>query len=343
MVRHERRAIPPHGAVQIPCQGLPGKQQSNHCHRSPTRRQAIHRFKAKPTFRSCKESPIMSLTTKFGRITGTRSDRPLSDETIMRVAPSIFAESKHESRSERYTWIPTIQVLNGLRREGFQPFMVCQARVRRSDRRAHTRHMIRLRHDGEIAGREANEIILINSHDGSSSYQMLAGVFRFVCHNGMVCGDTLSDLRVPHKGDVVGRVIEGAFAVLDGFERIDAQREAMQSLALNEGEQGALARAALSLKYNTDDGPAPITADQLLSPRRPEDDRADLWTTFNRVQENMIKGGLRGRARTGRPTTTRAVTGIDQTVKLNRALWVLADEMRRLKTSASEGASASAL
>ncbi len=285
----------------------------------------------------------MSLTTKFGHITGIRSDRPLSDEAIMRVAPSIFTESKHESRSERYTWIPTIQVLNGLRREGFQPFMVCQARVRQIARRAHTRHMIRLRHEGQITGQEANEIILINSHDGSSSYQMLAGLFRFVCANGMVCGDTLSDLRVPHKGDVVGRVIEGAFGVLDGFERVNTQREAMQSLTLTEGEQGALARAALSLKYDADDGPAPITADQLLLPRRPEDHRPDLWTTFNRVQENMIKGGLRGRARTGRPTTSRAVTGIDQSIKLNRALWVLADEMRRLKTSGSEGAAASAL
>jgi len=62
------------------------------------------------------------------------------------------------------------------------------------------------------------------------------------------------------------------------------------------------------------------------------DDRApDLWTTFNRVQENIIKGGVRGRNATGKRTTTRAVNGIDQGVKLNRALWVLAEEMRKLK------------
>ncbi|MEO6563084.1 MAG: hypothetical protein ABIN99_08575 [Nitrosospira sp.] len=45
----------------------------------------------------------------------------------------------------------------------------------------------------------------------------------------------------------------------------------------------------------------------------------------------MIKGGLRGRSRNGRTTTTRAVNGIDQNVKINRALWVLAEEMRKLK------------
>src|SRR3546814_6865351 len=69
--------------------------------------------------------------------------------------------------------------------------------------------MIRLRHASQINGREANEIILLNSHDGTSSYQMLAGMFRFVCQNGLVCGDTVADVRVPHKGDVAGHVIEG--------------------------------------------------------------------------------------------------------------------------------------
>ena len=39
-----------------------------------------------------------------------RSDYPLSDDQIRRVAPSIFAEAPHESRSERYSYIPTATV-----------------------------------------------------------------------------------------------------------------------------------------------------------------------------------------------------------------------------------------
>ena len=77
--------------------------------------------------------------------------------------------------------------------------MVTQTRVRHDDRRDYTKHMIRLRHASQINGREANEIILLNSHDGTSSYQMLAGMFRFVCSNGLVCGDTVADVRVPHS------------------------------------------------------------------------------------------------------------------------------------------------
>ena len=272
------------------------------------------------------------LASRFAsRSPSLRSDRPLSDEQIRAVAPSIFAEAAHESRSARYTYIPTIEVLAGLRREGFEPFMVCQTRVRHEHKREHTKHMIRLRHADQITGREANEIILLNSHDGTSSYQMLAGLFRFVCSNGMVCGETAGDIRVRHNGDVVREVIEGAFQVLESFEQADAQREAMQALTVNPGEQAAFARAALALKYDQDDGATPVTESQLLMPRRFEDRRDDLWTTFNRVQENLVKGGLEGRSRNGRATRTRPVNGIDQNVKLNRALWVLAEEMRRLK------------
>ena len=54
----------------------------------------------------------------------------MSDDQIHRVAPSIFADAPHESRSQRYAYIPTAAVLAELRKEGFQPFMVTQTRVR---------------------------------------------------------------------------------------------------------------------------------------------------------------------------------------------------------------------
>ncbi|KVK89453.1 hypothetical protein WS90_03765 [Burkholderia cepacia] len=262
-----------------------------------------------------------------------RADSPLSDDQIRRVAPSIFADGKHESRSERYTYIPTIDVLRGLRNEGFQPFMICQTRVRDSGKREFTKHMLRLRHTDQINGEEADEIVLLNSHDGTSSYQMLAGTFRFVCQNGMVAGENIADIRVPHKGNVVQNVINGAFDVLDGFELIREQKDGMRSVTLDRDEQQAFARSALALRYDPTDAeaPAPVSESQLLVPRRFEDRRDDLWSVFNRVQENLTKGGLHGRSRSGRAMSTRPITGIDQNVKLNRALWMFADAMRQMK------------
>lgn len=218
-----------------------------------------------------------------------------------------------------------------MRNEGFHPFMVCQTRVRHDGRREYNKHMLRRRHADQITGEEANEIVLLNLHDDTSSYQLLAGLLRFVCQNGMVAGDNVADIRVPHKGNIIQNVINGAFDVLDGFELIREQKEGMRDVSLNRDEQQAFARSALALRYDPTDAeiPTPITESQLLAPRRFEDRRDDLWTVFNRVQENLTKGGLHGRSRTGRAMSTRPITGIDQNVKLNRALWMLADAMRK--------------
>jgi Domain of unknown function (DUF932) len=274
----------------------------------------------------------MQLASRFAANTPVlRSELPLSDDQIRAVAPSIFAEDKHASRSERYAYIPTASVLSELRKEGFQPFMVCQTRVRDEGKREHTKHMLRLRHAAQVNGAEANEIILLNSHDGTSSYQMLAGMFRFVCKNGLVCGDAVADLRIPHKGDVIGHVIDGAYEVLDGFDLVRERRDDMQAITLDDREAEVFAHAALSLKYDDPSVPAPITEAQLLAARRRDDAKPDLWSTFNRVQENLTQGGLAARNANGRRLRTRPIQGIDQNVKVNRALWLLAEGMKRLK------------
>lgn len=258
----------------------------------------------------------------------------LDNDEIRKLAPSVFAEAAHDSRSERYTYIPTIQILDRLRKEGFEPVMATQANTRDETRREFTKHMIRLRQVGALTtlGAESNEVILINSHDGTSAYQMHAGVFRVVCNNGLVVGKMREEVRIPHKGNVVDNVIEGAFRVVEEFELVDAQRDGMKAIQLNHLERSAFAESALMLKYDPIENPAPIDHTKLLTTHRHEDNATDLWTTFNVAQENLIRGGLRGRTANRRPTTTREVKGIDQNVKLNRALWSLAEKMRELKS-----------
>ena len=282
-----------------------------------------------------------TLATRFAQRTTRvlRAEQPLAEDQMRAAAPSIFAAGKHVSRSDRYTYIPTIDVLRGLRREGFEPFMVAQGTSRIEGKAEFTKHMIRMRHAGQQQARpEANEIILINSHDGASSYQMLAGVFRFVCCNGLVVGDIAEDIRIPHKGNIQNEVIEGAFRVLEDFEMVDEHTETMKSIQLESHEEQAFATAALALRFGdgsaSDRGAqpaAPVTATQLTQAQRPEDLGRSLWSTFQRVQENVIRGGQSGRSAQGRRLTTRPVGSIDRSVSLNRALWILAEEMRRLK------------
>ncbi|MNY57537.1 hypothetical protein D3C86_1937590 [compost metagenome] len=105
----------------------------------------------------------------------------------------------------------------------------------------------------------------------------------------------------------------------------------MRAITLDKAGEQVFAQAALSLKYEVLTIPAPITPSQLLVPRRIEDDRPDLWSAYNRVQENLTHGGLLGRTATGRRHSTRAIQGIDQNLKVNRALWMLAEGMKQLK------------
>ena len=285
-----------------------------------------------------------TLATRFARNTRVlRTDSPLSEDQMRAAAPSVFAEGKHASRSERYTYIPTIDVLRGLRKEGFEAFMVAQGQSRIEGKAEFTKHMIRMRHVGGDAGTamskpEANEIILINSHDGASSYQLLSGLFRYVCQNGLVVGTVSNDIRVPHRGNIQGEVIEGAFRVLDEFEAVDEHTEAMKALPLEPREEIAFATAALALRFGErtveeagGHRPAPVTAEQLNEARRIEDIGHNLWATFQRVQENVMRGGQPGRSAQGRPMQTRPVAAIDRGVSLNRALWMLAEEMRKIK------------
>ena len=282
---------------------------------------------------------MSALATSFSQrnLTQLRSEIPLTNDQIIRVAPSIFAPEPHESRSLKYSYIPTISILDGLRKENFLPFMVAQSKSRVPGKSEFTKHMIRLRQAGTVNAAEAFEIILINSHDGTSSYQMLAGLFRFVCCNGMVTGDIMEDLRVAHRGNIQDNVIEAAYRIVENNDVVKNSMEAFKSTPLLLPESVAFAEAALALKYDDVDDSGivkapPVSPHQLLQPRRREDaNQSNLWNTFNKVQENILKGGLTGRTTTGRRHTTREVQSIDTNVKLNKALWILSEKMAELK------------
>jgi hypothetical protein len=255
-------------------------------------------------------------------------------------APTLGAMDAHHSRSDRYAMVPTKPILQGLFREGFQLHSISKATVRRPDRKGFEKHMLRLRHRDATAlktvGGTINEIIVVNSHDGSTCFDMRAGMFRFVCSNGMIVGDDIARVKIKHHGDIIGDVIEGAYRVVKDFEKVTESRERMMSIMLHKDEKEALATAAIPLRFDVDDvADAGIEARQLLIPRRYEDNRNDLWTTFNVIQENCIKGGQSGRIRGTngrmRRMSTREVTGIDQNVKVNQGLHILASRMADLK------------
>lgn len=284
-----------------------------------------------------------------------RCGEALTEGQLREVAPSIFAEGRHESRSDRFAYVPTWDVVQALIREGFQPVAAKQGRSRIEGKAAFTKHLIRFRHPTDKmrqVGDLVPETILMNAHDGTSSYRVMAGAFKGLCKNGLYASENvIGDVRIGHTGDIKSRVIEGTWSVVEDVQKIGYVAEDWQATQLSRDEQFAFAKAAHVLRFGDaeDDEEKSalaqaIPADQLLQPRRPEDRGNDLWRTFNVVQEHTVQGGDTGwrrltpeeqrsaRARSSlRRVTTRPVSAIDGDVRLNRALWVLAEKMAELK------------
>ncbi len=298
------------------------------------------------------------LTTRGGGvILRAIQGESLSLEQVAAAAPAVFADDKHDSRSERYVFADTREVLGGLVAEGFQIMEVRQGGSRIAGKSDFTKHMIRMTTPGgkfnvepRVGDISAAQVVLINSHDGTSSYQLRAGFLRWVCTNGMTVGDDFETFRIGHVKGVRDKVIDAAYRVVNDFPRaVDSVRE-MAGTGVSGREALAFARAALQLRWAPDtdaNGAAkapPISAEQLLAARRYQDNGADLWQTMNRVQENLIRGGQSYRLDVGEPDrhgrratqrrTVGAVSSIDQDSAINRALWTLTEEFRKLKAAA---------
>jgi hypothetical protein len=265
----------------------------------------------------------------------TRYSTPLNDHQIRAVAPSVFGAEAHESRSDKYTYLPTIDILTGLRAEGFEVFEAKQSRTLDKAKREYTTHVLKLRHPdaGDLTqlGQERVEIILRNSHDGASSFELSQGVFRLVCSNGLVAGSTQASVRIPHRGDILGQVIEGAYSIVESSKELQSVIQDWKSIQLTQDDELALAHGAAALRFGDNYAEVIQNPARLLSARRVYDRASDLWTTFNRVQENVIKGGIHLGYKNGRKQTARGVTGLDQDLKLNKGLWVLADFLAKAK------------
>lgn len=263
---------------------------------------------------------------------------PLTNEQIQRYAPSVFAGQPHHDRSDRYAFVPTVEVIDGMRQAGFQPMSACQSRTRIAEKRNFTKHLIRFRSVNESltqVGDSSLEANLTNSHDGTSSYLLDLGVFRLACLNGLRVSEGLvGSVRIRHIGNIVEQVVGASFELLRNADVVSGTIKVWRSIELTEGEQKIFAEEAFTLRFDQDSSIArAINPHQLLGVRRNADAGSNLWSVFNRVQENIIRGGVRGydAARFTR-IKTRPVKGIDQDSKLNKALWSLATKMAEIKS-----------
>jgi hypothetical protein len=243
-------------------------------------------------------------------------------DQLREVAPSIFAEAPATKVSDRYGFVPTVAVVEELQDRGLYPVFAGQTLSRNSDNRPFAKHLIRFRPSfaPTIANESLPEVVLMNSHDGSSGFKLWMGIFRMVCCNGMIVSDSvLGQVSVAHRANAAKTVGDQSISFMGQVDHLDERVRRFMDRILTVDEQTLFAERAAQIRWGTD-RPAGLDHRNLLVGRRFEDAGDNLWKVLNRIQENVVKGGV-NLNRPRRQSSTRMLRSVGDDARINARLW----------------------
>lgn len=269
----------------------------------------------------------MTRSTTMNRYPAVVNSKGLSVDQLKQF-PALFATTPHPKMSERYTFLSTADVIEPLLQEGY----ICTRVAQRATRHGHrdprfTRHVVTLRRvkDKPVVGDVYPTVQMCNSHDGQCRYQLFGGIERLVCLNGMTVSTLeFKGLSLFHRGDLkamLDQIKDGVFKAASALKIV----EKLAALKLTAARQKTFAQKAAELVWDTVDFDTGI----LLGSRREGDNGDDAWRVYNRIQENLIRGGVEIQHTTGqaRGATTRGITNIRRDLDVNLGLWQLASKL----------------
>jgi hypothetical protein len=237
---------------------------------------------------------------------------------------SALTSSRYEEKTTgKFQPISTRLAVDHLRDEGWEVFKTSEAKTRFPDRRPFVKHQIQLTHpDIKPVNGLQPLVYLQNANDGTSSFSLFAGIFRFICSNGLVVGSSFISARVRHIGDmstIREELQSGAFKVSSQFPSIMEKVSLMTEKAISPEERFAFSSLAFQLRYPSRSPLGMATGHTI---RRVEDEGQDLWTHYNRTQEDLITGGFHAGGR----RRARGIRSLTKSTVINRQLWALAEK-----------------
>lgn len=265
----------------------------------------------------------------------SKNIKPLSNEQLQQLAPSIFSETPIEGVSPRYAFVPTHSILDTFRQSGYYPIMASESKVRNDENQGYQKHIIQFRSLDNLLRPNSNEeyadIVLTNSHNRSSSFIVDLAFFRIVCSNMLVVpSHSFSHHSIIHAGFNLSKVHNAISEVTAYMPKMKNEIKKFKTIQLSPLEQHSLANAAIDIRF--DKAIHNVNSKGFLTVNRSEDESPTLWNIFNRVQEAMIRGGVKGvNKQTGKSFTSKAITAIDTNLKLNKELFATVQNMASLK------------
>lgn len=257
---------------------------------------------------------------------------PLTHDELLTQAPALFTEEPHYDVSEKYHFIPTIDVINEIKSHNWYPTSVQVASVNDASKDGYQRHLVRFRHFDDLLNPKDNavELLLFNSHDRSTAFSISAGIYRFVCANGLVIADSVFEsYKIKHIGDRDNDVLTAIKNITAFKPQLEHKIQSLESITLTHAEKHSFARSAIPLRFEEH---LEVDYNDLLIPHRIEDEPNDLYTVLNVIQENMLRGNISGTNKeTGRRFTSREITSIGKDVDVNQGLWSIAERIASIK------------
>ena len=238
--------------------------------------------------------------------------------------PSIFATSASPKMSDKYVFVPTIDILENFEREGWEI-----ASAKQTGLGLHGVHEIRLR-NGELpkVGDTLVEAIIRNSHNGMTTLGVSAGLHRLVCSNGLTVPTALADsFNVRHQRfdlDDVKQLTESFASKLPKIERSVIR---MMEHEMTIDEKINFVRKSAEIRFSKEKVLNDLEIVGLLTPNRVEDEGDNMWKVFNVVQEKFVRGGMNYLSSKGQRTKLKGLQNIIAVNRVNTKLWELAESI----------------
>jgi hypothetical protein len=245
----------------------------------------------------------------------------LTIETLKEITPSVFATSPSPKMSQKYTFVPTMDIVENFDREGWKVYSAKQV-----GRGQFAQHELRLR-NGELpnVGDSLIEAVIRNSHNGLSTFSVSAGLHRLVCSNGLTVPTSIADsISVRHMKFDVDMVKEITEQFADRLPLIQRSVGKMETTLLNEEKLIDFVNKSALVRWEKGVVPR-IDVEDFLRPERDGDVGNSVWKTFNIIQEKFVRGGLKYKSGKGRLVTMKELKNFQNINKINTNLWELAE------------------
>lgn len=232
-----------------------------------------------------------------------------------------------ETTTEKYMFIDTRKVVQDMLDLGYQVAEFRRPKAR-TQAGMYSVHEIDFRRPQDLkkATHEAPRVIFMNSYDGSKRAQFIAGLIRFACSNGLVIGDMIQHQKFLHLGDHADELLDGLKVIAEDTAKAFDAIEGYRGINPDQATMRKMAEAALELRFPDEETRPVADLGDLLQIRREEDLRPDLWTRWNVLQENILRGGVPMRNNRGQVRLSGPVGNIERSNELNQGLWNLLDE-----------------